>query len=160
MPKYWVKNYFTHGRFPQSGSKAENGGKKEKKRDRKLVITMFFPAWVLGTWAAAAELSQALKKQFSVTHRSIRSVGSLLQVESMYLRQFLRLDLSPNKCLKGVKMAVRKLDPVSDMSERGIIYTPVSCSTNQNESRSRCNREIPVKFSLLFKVLTNFQSSH
>ena len=37
MPKYWGKQIFAHGRFPEVGQKQ----KTEKKReDRKLVITM------------------------------------------------------------------------------------------------------------------------
>ena len=31
MPKYWVKNYFAHGRFPEVGQKQ----KTEKKRKRR-----------------------------------------------------------------------------------------------------------------------------
>ena len=31
MPKYWVKNYFAHGSFPEVGQKQ----KTEKKRRRK-----------------------------------------------------------------------------------------------------------------------------
>ena len=31
MPKYWVKNYFTHGRFPEVGQKQKTEKKKEKK---------------------------------------------------------------------------------------------------------------------------------
>ena len=38
MPKYCVKNYFTHGRFPEGGQKQKT--EKERKRERKLVITM------------------------------------------------------------------------------------------------------------------------
>ena len=38
MPKYWVKNYFTHGRFLEVGQKQKT--EKKKKKDRKLVITM------------------------------------------------------------------------------------------------------------------------
>ena len=38
MPKYWVKNYFTHGRFPEVGQKQKT--EKERERDRKLVKTM------------------------------------------------------------------------------------------------------------------------
>ena len=34
MPKYWVKNYFTHGRFPEVGQKQKTE-KKERKRERK-----------------------------------------------------------------------------------------------------------------------------
>ena len=42
MPKYWVKNYFAHGRFPEVGQKqkTEKERKRERKRERKLVITM------------------------------------------------------------------------------------------------------------------------
>ena len=32
MPKYWVKNYFAHGRFPEVGQKQKTEGKKEIKR--------------------------------------------------------------------------------------------------------------------------------
>ena len=39
MPKYWVKNYFADGRFPEVGQKQKTE-KKERKRERKLVITM------------------------------------------------------------------------------------------------------------------------
>ena len=33
MPKYWVKNYFAHGRFPKVGQKQKTE-EKEKKRER------------------------------------------------------------------------------------------------------------------------------
>ena len=29
MPKYWVKNYFAHGRFPEVGQKQKTERKKE-----------------------------------------------------------------------------------------------------------------------------------
>ena len=32
MPKYWVKNYFVHGRFPKVGQKQKTERKKKKKR--------------------------------------------------------------------------------------------------------------------------------
>ena len=35
MPKYWVKNYFAHGRFPEVGQKQET--EKERKRERAKV---------------------------------------------------------------------------------------------------------------------------
>ena len=35
MPKYWVKNYFAHGRFPEVGQKQKT--EKEKKRERERV---------------------------------------------------------------------------------------------------------------------------
>ena len=34
MPKYWVTNYFAHGRFPEVGQKQKTE-KKERKRERK-----------------------------------------------------------------------------------------------------------------------------
>ena len=35
MPKYWVKNYFAHGRFPEVGQKQKTEEKrKERKRER------------------------------------------------------------------------------------------------------------------------------
>ena len=33
MPKYWVKNYFAHGRFPEVGQKQKTE-KKERERER------------------------------------------------------------------------------------------------------------------------------
>ena len=39
MPKYWVKRYFTHWRFPKVGQKQKTE-KKKKKEERKLVKTM------------------------------------------------------------------------------------------------------------------------
>ena len=42
MPKYWGKQIFTHGRFPEVGQKqkTEREKKREKRRDRTMVITM------------------------------------------------------------------------------------------------------------------------
>ena len=33
MPKYWLKNYLAHGRFPEVGQKQKT--EKEKKRERE-----------------------------------------------------------------------------------------------------------------------------
>ena len=33
MPKYWVKNYFAHGSFPEVGQKQKTE-KKKKRRER------------------------------------------------------------------------------------------------------------------------------
>ena len=62
MPKYWVKNYFAHGRFPEVGQKQKTEKKKKKDtpgtaggpggRDRTLAVKSkkkhlkisFFPA--------------------------------------------------------------------------------------------------------------------
>ena len=33
MPKYWVKNYFTHGRFPEVGQKQKTE-ERERKKER------------------------------------------------------------------------------------------------------------------------------
>ena len=38
MPKYWVKNYFAHGRFPEVGQKQKTEGEKrmkEREKERK-----------------------------------------------------------------------------------------------------------------------------
>ena len=35
MPKYWVKNYFAHGRFPEVGQKQKTEKKRERERERK-----------------------------------------------------------------------------------------------------------------------------
>ena len=32
MPKYWVTNYFAHGRFLKVGQKQKTDGKKKEKR--------------------------------------------------------------------------------------------------------------------------------
>ena len=32
MPKYWVKNYFAHGSFPEVGQKQKTEGKKRRKK--------------------------------------------------------------------------------------------------------------------------------
>ena len=42
MPKYWGKQIFTHGRFPEVGQKQKTERERTKKRknERKLVITM------------------------------------------------------------------------------------------------------------------------
>ena len=34
MPKYWVKNYFAHGRFPEVGQKQKTEEKEERERER------------------------------------------------------------------------------------------------------------------------------
>ena len=35
MPKYWVKNYFAHGRFPEVGQKQKTEKKRRKKEEEK-----------------------------------------------------------------------------------------------------------------------------
>ena len=40
MPKYWGKQIFIHGSFPQVGPKQKTENKRERERDRKWVITM------------------------------------------------------------------------------------------------------------------------
>ena len=36
MPKYWVKNYFAHGSFPEVGQKQKTEKKKKKKLKTKV----------------------------------------------------------------------------------------------------------------------------
>ena len=42
MPKYWVKNHFAHGSFPEVGQKQKTERKKRGrgKKERPMVITM------------------------------------------------------------------------------------------------------------------------
>ena len=46
MPKYWVKNYFAHGSFPEVGQKQKTEKKRKKERENErekdwtMVITM------------------------------------------------------------------------------------------------------------------------
>ena len=35
MPKYWVKNYFAHGRFPEVGQKQKTEEKKEEEEEEE-----------------------------------------------------------------------------------------------------------------------------
>ena len=35
MPKYWVKNYFAHGSFPEVGQKQKTEKKKKKEREKE-----------------------------------------------------------------------------------------------------------------------------
>ena len=60
MPKYWVKNYFAHGIFPEVGQKQKTE-KKEKKREPKLVKTM-----AKLRMAHASRLSQYISPKFSL----------------------------------------------------------------------------------------------
>ena len=34
MPKYWVKNYFAHGSYPEVGQKQKTENKEERERKR------------------------------------------------------------------------------------------------------------------------------
>ena len=36
MPKYWVKNYFAQGRFPEVSQKQKTKREKKKRRDERL----------------------------------------------------------------------------------------------------------------------------
>ena len=40
MPKYWGKQIFAHGRFPEVGQKQKTERKKKREKDRMMVITM------------------------------------------------------------------------------------------------------------------------
>ena len=35
MPKYWGKQIFTHGRFPEAGQKQKTEGKKEEREKER-----------------------------------------------------------------------------------------------------------------------------
>ena len=36
MPKYWVKNYFAHGRFSEVGKKQKTEKKKEREKNARI----------------------------------------------------------------------------------------------------------------------------
>ena len=38
MLKYWVKNYFAHGRFPEVGQKQKTEKKREKKKKERAKV--------------------------------------------------------------------------------------------------------------------------
>ena len=59
MPKYWGKQIFAHGRFPEVGQKqkTERERKRERKKDRTMVITM-----AKLRMAHASRLGQKLRK--------------------------------------------------------------------------------------------------
>ena len=61
MPKYWGKQIFTHGRFPEVGQKQKT--EKKRKKDRKHVIAMASYALQrhLG-WRTQSRLGQKIKK--------------------------------------------------------------------------------------------------
>ena len=61
MPKYWVKNYFAHGRFPEVGQKQKP--EKKKKRRERLNDGDNNGAWrTQAAWANKASKNRA--KQF------------------------------------------------------------------------------------------------
>ena len=38
MPKYWVKNYFAHGRFPEVGQKQKTEKKKNSRKKERAKV--------------------------------------------------------------------------------------------------------------------------
>ena len=53
MPKYWGKNYFAHGSFPEVGQKQ----KTEKKRERK--SESWLKQWPSYAWRTQARMAHA-----------------------------------------------------------------------------------------------------
>ena len=47
MPKYWVKNYFAHGRFPEVGQKQKT---EKKKREEVSVNDVSVNDGQVNTW--------------------------------------------------------------------------------------------------------------
>ena len=45
MPKYWVKNYFAHGRFPEVGQKQKTEKKKKRERERERKTEQWQKQW-------------------------------------------------------------------------------------------------------------------
>ena len=42
MPKYWGKQIFTHGRFPEVGEKEKTEKKEKKGEEKKVIFRTFF----------------------------------------------------------------------------------------------------------------------
>ena len=56
MPKYWGKQIFSLGSFPEVGQKQKTEKKEREKEEQKLVITMASASYALQTspWVAHA----------------------------------------------------------------------------------------------------------
>ena len=77
MPKYWGKQIFTHGRFPEVGEKqkAEKKKKEEKRKKRKQVKTM--ASFTSSTTTCGARKPPGAKtEQWPATHYNATSGGA------------------------------------------------------------------------------------
>ena len=93
MPKYWGKQIFTKGSFPEVGQKQKTEKKKkEEKKERKLVIRLASYALQLHLgWRGQRCLGQKVgenncKLRF-VRHHGCRTQARLYQQYSIYLCQ-------------------------------------------------------------------------
>ena len=72
MPKYWVKNYFAHGSFPEVGQKdVKEEGKRERKKKRNSVITMASYALKTPPRVAHAKPPGPISAQYTVAPSKI-----------------------------------------------------------------------------------------
>ena len=68
MPKYWVKNYFAHGRFPEVGQKQKTEEKEEREKQ-----------WPSYAWRTQARLAHAsrLSQNYTGHYISFHSAFSI-----------------------------------------------------------------------------------
>ena len=60
MPKYWGKNYFAHGRFPEVGQKQKTEEKeREKERKREREKERKTEQWPSYAWRTQARMKHA-----------------------------------------------------------------------------------------------------
>ena len=72
MAKYWGKQIFTHGSFPEVGQKQKTERERERKKDQKLVITATHCKRHLG-WHTQAAWANKLSRALNVTSRTFNS---------------------------------------------------------------------------------------
>ena len=60
MPKFWGKQTFTHGRFPEVGQKQKTEKKKEKDRKYVIIMASYALQRHLG-WRTQSRMGQHLK---------------------------------------------------------------------------------------------------
>ena len=84
MPKYWGKQIFNHGRFPEVAQKQKTEKRERKKEDQELVITMASYALQrhLG-WRTQSRLGQnnAIQEPKKLKNLSSSSLTRNVQIE-------------------------------------------------------------------------------
>ena len=60
MPKYWVKNYFAHGRFPEVGQKQKT---EEKEREKERKTEQWLQQWPSYAWRTQVAWAKKKKRR-------------------------------------------------------------------------------------------------
>ena len=82
MPKYWVKNYFAPGRFPEVGQKQKTEKKKrerenEREKERKLVIIMAKLRMAHASTHGARKPPGPMKKEYAAKIKLVQELKYL-----------------------------------------------------------------------------------